>query len=1167
MRLTTIKLAGFKSFVDPTTLNLPTNMSGIVGPNGCGKSNIIDAIRWVMGESAASRLRGDALTDVIFSGSSGRKPVGSAMVELLFDNSDGVIVGEYANYNEISVKRIVSRDGQSQYFLNGVRCRRRDITDLFLGTGLGPRSYSIIEQGMISEIVEADPEQLRNHLEEAAGISKYKERRKETESRIKATRENLDRVRDVRDEVDKQLEHLKRQARAAERWQALKDEQKKKEAELKALSLRAAQTLVDSHAADLRKAELGIEQQVAEQRHVEAELETGREKHATSGEHLNKVQSEVYRIGAEIARVEQQIQHHKELTEQLQRAREETERAHADLASHIADDGRRLDEVQRLLAETEPKLAELRAADEQSAEALRIAETKLGEWQSQWDEHANVSSQAAQSAEVERTRLDYLDRQTLQADQRRTTLETERNAANLDELSQALQALDTQHAALRGQVDAQTRELEERRAAAEQLLQNERATHTALSGKRGEIEKVRGRLSSLEALQHDALGETGAAAKEWLQRAGLGNPRRLGEALQVEAGWERAVETVLDGWLEAALVEDAGNVAAELATLRDADLTLMTAANDTHAATGGTLAAVVEGPAAARRILARVRTAHSLDEARAIAARLDAGESVVTQAGEWLGAGFVRVQRSAGSQVGVIAREREIRELGAQITTLEREIGEHGQAAESGKAARIEAEQARDDAQRELYTAHRRLAEVAGQLQSQRGRIDSAQERMSRIARELEELENKLTADRDQAREARGRLESSIASMSEHEQRRQHLDGERRALLEAREEARMQSREVRENVHQMALSVESRRAALASLEQSLQRMQGQLAQFESRRGEIAAQLSSGTNPIEGLESERQTYLNQRLLVDKQLVEARQALQEQDAELRRLEQERHRIEQLLGERRDEIAEMRLREQEHRLRAQALSTAIVEAGFELEAIFAALPAEAEAEQWQGELAELEQKIRRLEPVNLAAIQEFEEQSQRKTYLDAQLTDLTTALETLEGAIRKIDKETRARFKETFDRVNTGIQELFPRLFGGGHAYLELTGEDLLSTGVTIMARPPGKRVSSISLLSGGEKALTAVSLVFSIFRLNPAPFCLLDEVDAPLDEANIGRFSSLVTEMSERVQFIFVTHNKGTMEAARQLCGVTMREPGVSRLVQVDLAEAAKLAGAA
>ncbi|NCT66132.1 MAG: chromosome segregation protein SMC [Rhodanobacteraceae bacterium] len=1167
MRLTTIKLAGFKSFVDPTTLHLPTNMTGVVGPNGCGKSNIIDAIRWVMGESAASRLRGDALTDVIFSGSSGRKPVGAATVELLFDNSDGAIAGEYASYNEISVKRLVSRDGQSQYFLNGVRCRRRDITDLFLGTGLGPRSYSIIEQGMISEIVEADPEQLRNHLEEAAGISKYKERRKETESRIKATRENLDRVRDVRDEVDKQLEHLNRQARTAERWQRLKDEQKKKEAELKALNLRAAQGELEGHSSALRKAELAIEQVLAEQRRCEAELEAGREKHAAASEHLNAVQSEVYRVGAEIARVEQQIQHSKQLSEQLERTRHETERAHAELSEHIEVDRQRFEELGALLGDAEPQLATLREAEDAAGEALRSAETRLAEWQATWDRHAQAISQAAQAAEVERTRLDYLDKQCLQADQRRSALEAERGAANVDELALALEALDNEHDGLREQVELHTAALDERRHAAEAALELERATQAALSRKRGDLEGLRGRLGSLEALQHAALGEADGAVQAWLQRFGLRSARRLGEALQVEPGWERAVETVLDGWLEAVLVDEPERLAGELGTLGDADLVLMAADGQGADIPADSLAARTQGPAPARALLARVRACDSLAAARAQTAALAPGESLVTPQGEWLGRGFVRVQRGAGAQVGVLAREREIRELGARIGQLEAEIDGHADDLERGKQQRIDAERARDDAQRELYTAHRRLAEVAGQLQSQRGRIDSAQERLARVARELEDVIARLDADREQVREARGRLEAAVAHMGDLEQRRQELDNERRGLLEAREEARMNAREARDAAHQLALSTESRRSAVASLEQSLQRMHGQLAQLEQRRSDIAAQLASSSDPLAGLEDERQLHLNQRLLVDRRLVEARQALQEQDTELRRLEQARHGFEQTLNGHREQVANLRLREQEYRLRAQALEAAIAEAGFELPALFETLPAEADAAQWQGELAELEQKIRRLEPVNLAAIQEYEEQSQRKTYLDAQLADLGTALETLEGAIRKIDKETRARFKETFDRVNAGFQELFPRLFGGGHAHLELTGEDLLSTGVSILARPPGKRVSSISLLSGGEKAMTAVAMVFSIFRLNPAPFCLLDEVDAPLDEANVGRFSAMVAEMSEHVQFIFVTHNKATMEAARQLCGVTMREPGVSRLVQVDLAEATKLAGAA
>jgi chromosome segregation protein len=1167
MRLTTIKLSGFKSFVDPTTLHLPTNMSAVVGPNGCGKSNIIDAIRWVMGESAASRLRGDSLTDVIFSGSSSRKPVGQAVVELVFDNSDGTVTGEYAHYNEISVKRLVSRDGQSQYFLNGTRCRRRDITDLFLGTGLGPRSYSIIEQGMISQIIESDPEQLRVHLEEAAGISRYKERRKETESRIKATRENLDRVTDVRDEVDKQLEHLKRQARAAERWQEFQNQHKRKEAELKAVTLRGARADLDSQSGALRQAELAIEQQLAEQRQREAQIETGREAHQAASEHLNAVQGEVYKVGAEIARVEQQIQHSRVLAEQLERSRLETERAHVELSEHIATDTAQVESLRLTLSDSAPQREALHEAVENAAEVLRVAEASLAEWQEHWDVYTRSSSEAGQAAEIERTRLDYLDRQCVEADRRRDTLEAEKQAADLAELGRVLEALDAEQLQLREQVESLTAVLEERRQNLEHIVESEKHLQTSLSSKRGELEMARGRLASLEALQHAALSEDGSAVKDWLEHLGITSPRRLGEALDVDAGWERAVETVLQGWLDAVLVDSPESLESELSALAEADLTLLAAQLGQSPGPAGTLAAHVRGPAAALALLGRVRTAQSLDELRAGVAGLASAESIITAEGEWVGKGFARVSRAQGSQVGVLARERDISELGRQIVLLDGEIEEHAAQLENSRLARIEAERDRDDAQRETHAGHRRLAEISGQLQSHRGRMESAQERLVRVDVELGELITKLDLDHEQIREARGRLDRSVERMGELEQQRQQLDAGRRQLLESREEARMNAREARDVEHQAALSIESKRSALSSLEQSLHRMQAQLDQLDSKRLEVAAQLESSGDPLVELEAERQSCLNQRLLVDRQMVEARKALEERDVEMRKFEAERNRIAEALTERREQLGNLRLNEQERRLHAQTLEAAILEAGFEIDALFAELPEAIDAEQWQRDVEELEQKIRRLEPVNLAAIQEYEEQSQRKVYLDAQLTDLGTALETLEGAIRKIDRETRQRFKDTFDRVNTGVQELFPRLFGGGQAYLELTGDDLLSTGVSIMARPPGKRVTSISLLSGGEKAMTAVALVFSIFRLNPAPFCLLDEVDAPLDEANVGRFSAMVTEMSKTVQFIFVTHNKSTMEAASQLCGVTMREPGVSRLVQVDLAEAAKLAGAA
>jgi chromosome segregation protein len=578
----------------------------------------------------------------------------------------------------------------------------------------------------------------------------------------------------------------------------------------------------------------------------------------------------------------------------------------------------------------------------------------------------------------------------------------------------------------------------------------------------------------------------------------------------------------------------------------------------------------VRGPAAATSILAHVLTAENVDEAHQRVSGLSAlapYQSVITRTGEWLGPGWARVRRAQGNQVGVLARERDIRMLTEQIETLEAQIQEATSTLDTLRTNKFEAERARDDAQRELYNAHRRQSELAGQLQSHRGKVETARARAEKVAGEVSALIEQIEELQTQTREARARLDESVNNMGDLEDQRRELENERRALLEAREEARMNARDAADQAHALALSMESKRSSLTSLEQALARMDSQIRQIDARRTEITEQLAAGSDPIAELETERQTYLDQRLLVDRQLVEARRALEDCDIEFRKLEQQRHNVEQELNGLRESVSEKRLAAQALQMRADQLAEAITASGLELETLLSELAEDVDATQWRQHLADLGQKIARLEPVNLAAIQEHAEQSERKTYLDTQLADLTSAMETLENAIKKIDRETRQRFKETFDRVNAGVQELFPRLFGGGHAYLELTGDDLLSTGVSIMARPPGKRVSNITLLSGGEKALTAVSLVFAIFALNPAPFCLLDEVDAPLDEANVGRFSNMVREMSEKVQFIFVSHNKATMEAATQLCGVTMREPGVSRLVQVDLAEAAKLAGAA
>jgi chromosome segregation protein len=1089
------------------------------------------------------------------------------MVELVFDNSDHTITGEYAAFNEISVKRTVSRDGQSLYALNGTRCRRRDITDLFLGTGLGPRSYSIIEQGMISQVIEAKPEELRVYLEEAAGISKYKERRKETETRIRHTRENLDRLSDLREEVGKQLQHLARQARQAEQYTAIQAERRIRDGEWKALEFRTLDARLQRLREKLSHDETRLEQLVAEQREAERQLETGRGRRDEASEALNAAQAAVYQVGSTLARVEQQIAHQRELASRLQRARDEAQTALSEIGSHISGDQQKLDVLRESVADAEPRLAALQADDGARQEAWRDAETRLADWQQRWDAHSRAQAEAARAGDVERTRIEHLDRQIVDADRRREQLGAERTGLDLQALSDAFVALQDKHDSQKLALDGLNADVETRKQAFAGLQEQQRTRQAELAELRKQAQAARGRLASLETLQNAALGQEQGAAVAWLKQRGLDTGARVGERLQVESGWENAVEAALGQLIEGVLVEQPEALVDALGELVDGRLALV--ASDSGAADFAptSLASKVQGPLAIRRLLSKLHAAETLADARAMQARLADGESVITRAGERLGDGWVRVVRSGAAKQGALLREKDIQSLRIEIeghVSRERELEA---ALTSLRDQLLAAEQQREDAQRALYLAHRGVSELAGQLQSQQGRLDSARGRIERIDAELAQLETTLQGGREQVREARQRVEAAVASMGELETARQVLDGERRDITAARDAARNAARESRDAAHALALTVESQRAQIVALAQALERMGSQRGQLDSRLGELASQLTDGDAPVKALEEERQAALSERVRTEQALAAARSTLEGIDNELRGFEQTRQQRDAQALQQREAINQRKLDQQALALKADQFSGAVVEAGFVMEDVLATLPEDADVQAWEKAVADFDAKLRRLEPVNLAAIAEHAEAAQRKEYLDAQDADLTTALETLEDAIRKIDRETRGRFKDTFDRVNSGVQELYPRLFGGGHAYLELTGEDLLDAGVAIMARPPGKRVSNISLLSGGEKAMTAVALVFAIFRLNPAPFCLLDEVDAPLDEANVARFTNMVSEMSEQVQFLFVTHNKATMEAAQQLSGVTMREPGVSRLVSVDLAEAARLAGAA
>ena len=1167
MRLSKLKLAGFKSFVDPTTVPLPSNLIGIVGPNGCGKSNIIDAVRWVMGESSAKHLRGDSMADVIFNGSSARKPVGQATIELVFDNSDGSVGGQYANYNEISIKRTVTRDGMSVYHLNGTRCRRRDITDIFLGTGLGPRSYSIIEQGTISRIIEAKPEELRMFLEEAAGISKYKERRRETENRIRHTRENLDRLTDLRDELDKQLARLKRQARTAERYKVLKEEERLVKAQLQALRWNVLNEQATATENKLREQDTVLQAAIAKQRAVEAEIEKHRSLQADASDSHNAVQSRFYSVGADIARLEQSIQHARERRAQQQQDLAQLEKDAQETTQHLESDQQRIQELDAQLAALRPDLENAEQLQQTAAEARTQAEAAMQEWQTEWDAFNQQATEPARQADVERTRIQHLEQRLTQLQERSEKLRQELSEQSVHAVEQDITELQQKLSETETAVQQSQQVLQQHQQQISELREITHERGQQLDETRRQLQDLRGRSASLEALQQAALGKEQGAVSQWLNGQHLQDAPRLAEELQVEAGWERAAECVLGTHLEAVCVEGVDPLAEVLGGFEEGTLTLFdtqVSPAATQADKGMTLLAKIQAPWSLNGLLAGVYVADDLSSALAMRSHLAPHESVVCRDGIWLGNGWLRVVRDTDAKAGILQREQELKALATEMTQLGDQVRVLQEQLEAERDQLHQLELERDSVQASFNQANRAHAEQQSRLNARRSQLEQAQTRQSRLQTEMHELRGQMEADQQALQAARGTLETALEQMGGLEQQREELIRRRDAQREVLEVARGRAQEARNQAHEVKLKYETFNTELNSTRQAMTRLNTQLEQVRSRREELHKGLSESEAPLAAMNQELETMLEQRVNVEAELAEARKQLETIEHELRQLEESRTEAEQAVQDVRSQLEEIRIKQQEVKVRRQTLEEQIVEAGFELKPLLEEMPPEANEADWHTRVEDLDQKINRLGPINLAAIEEFEQQSERKEYLDAQNEDLTQALQTLENAIHKIDRETRTRFKETFDKVNSGLKELFPRLFGGGHAYLELTGDELLDTGVTVMARPPGKRNSTIHLLSGGEKALTAVALVFAIFELNPAPFCMLDEVDAPLDDANVGRYCTMLKEMSERTQFIFITHNKVTMEVAQHMTGVTMHEPGVSRLVAVDIDEAVQLA---
>jgi chromosome segregation protein len=1166
LRLTSIKLAGFKSFVDPTTIPIPAQLTGIVGPNGCGKSNVIDAVRWVLGESSAKHLRGESMQDVIFNGSSARKPVSRASVELIFDNSQGRAAGQWSQYAEISVKRVLTRNGDSNYYINNLHVRRRDVADLFMGTGLGARAYAIIEQGMISRVIEAKPEELRAYLEEAAGISKYKERRKETEARLKDARDNLNRVEDIRQELDKQIEKLTVQAEVAKQYKALQEQLTASQHMLWYVKKRDAQAGRGRLARDLGEAANRLEAETARLREIEAALEATRNEHYAAQDRFNVLQGEYYGAQAEVSRIEQALSHMRSTRERLNRQAQELEARMATLterASQAATDKAewetRLANLADLLIQAESRF---KAASDQhlpeKEDALKKAQQAVGEAQ-------RALSMAEQNRQVDETHLAHARKTIEQLQARKTRLEQELtqlprpDAAALSSREVELGNLADALALAKSQLQANEAELPALESARHQAQQ-------AVEQVRRELNRVEAEIAALQKMQESLKADEKLAG--WLSGQGITSNDRLWQAIEVEPGWEAAVEAVLRERLQSLGTSIKDNW---FDSPPPARLTVYQAGEDSiDTATGSLLSKIRVRQPGLQGVLADwlsgVITVENASEARQKQTSLQSGQCLVTPQGHVFHRHSVTFHGVHSTIENVLARSRELDQLKSQAASLKASLEEKEQAAQTAMAALTTAQQAlhqlRQQVAQHQNKHHTTQIEVV-RLQQAFERIT---QRRGQIEKELAEVEKQLAAEQAEADAAEERLKSHRSEIEFARERvyeaRQARDIADRAVHEAREAQREAERSLQET-----------RFLETTCHSKINELQVQLQSLEEEKTRAMQTLSGHQMELQGLdevplESSLQAALEARVAREEGLSTARNALEELTNRLRHEDESRIQCEQGLNPLRERMEQLRLKDQELLLTETQFEENLNQAQADQETLKAKYEqANPKAGPLQSDITRLTGEIAALGAVNLAALEELTEAQERGNYLANQHADLLEATHTLESAIRKIDQETRELLKATFDTVNGNLGELFPQFFGGGRAELVLTGEELLDAGVQIIAQPPGKKNSSIHLLSGGEKALTALSLVFALFKLNPAPFCLLDEVDAPLDDANTVRYSDMVKRMSADTQFLFITHNRITMEMAQHLAGVTMNEPGVSRIVAVDVQEALRFQEAA
>ena len=1161
MRLNSIKLSGFKSFADATNFLLPGQLVGVVGPNGCGKSNIIDAVRWVLGESRASELRGESMQDVIFNGTNTRKPSSRASVELVFDNQTHRAGGQWNQFEEIAVKRILTRDGNSSYYINNQPVRRRDIQDVFLGTGLGPRAYAIIGQGTISRIIESKPEELRLFLEEAAGVSKYKERRRETENRLSDTRENLTRVEDILRELNANLEKLERQAEVAQKFNGLQQLTTHRQQQQWFLKRAQAQTEQTTLHLQAEQAANALEAKTAELRQTEASVEQIRQAHYDSGEQVNQAQGQLYQASAEVGRLEAEIRF---VVEGRQRAQErllqiETQTQHwTEQASESLRESESLEENR---ASLESQVGRLQ--DDMESLQLRLPDVEQvwTDARQQVQDQTQQVNQVQQQMKVLAAEQRGLQEQIQTIELRLERLQTDRGALTAPDPHhlQKLQLQLSQAEELSEQTRAQLDQLE---AAVEGIENTRKQAQDTANQESAKLVELQARQQALKALQDKLRSDE--RLTPWLNKHGLQTLQPLWSKVHITSGWEQALEAALREKLAALEVSKIDTVKAFAVDSPATKLSFYAPSVSPAGSAKSALPALYDqlklNDASLSALFADwltgCFTAKNIEEALSQRTQLQPGQQIFTPQGHAVGLHSVSFFAQDSEQSGLLARAQEIENLDKLIRAQSLMAEESRM--QLGRAESAAVQSAQQRAQVRLESSQTQAAAHSLKLEFLKAQQQAEQvlARQGQLANETADSNEHLKRLQERAKEDEARFENLDMQMAQTQQRHEGLQEKAAIAEQLLNQARENFRQIERQSQEAQFNLRSMTAKLAELQRTRDTAAQQIQQLGQEHVRQQAELSnlSDTAAQSGLQDALALKLERESL----LANKRSEYDDLTARLRSSNEDRLKIERELDPLRQRIVDAQLKEQAARLGFEQYDRFLQEAQADLLSVEASIEEEKiKLSGLQPEIDSLQREIQSLGAVNLAALDELGVASERKHFLDAQSADLNEAINTLEDAIHKIDIETRSLLSDTFATVNHHFGLMFPELFGGGTAKLVMTGDEILDSGVQVMAQPPGKKNQTIYLLSGGEKALTAIALVFAIFQLNPAPFCLLDEVDAPLDDANTERYSKLVSSMSKETQFLFISHNKIAMEMAEQLIGVTMQEQGVSRIVAVDM----------